>query len=53
MSPCLWTPQDGEADDYWDTACSNSFMFDSDGPSDNRFVFCPFCGRPIKIGGTQ
>jgi len=45
---CKWT-----LDDYhgrWVSGCSgdDGFCFNEGGPADNRFVYCPFCGKPIE-----
>jgi len=46
--PCLW----GEdvADGVWETACGHRhrFVFNAGDPADNEFLFCPYCGRPLK-----
>lgn len=48
--PCLWSWND---DGFWQAACdptgSGAFYFDSGGPSDNHFKFCPFCGKSLEI----
>lgn len=31
----------------WWTTCDQGFEFDQDGPIDNGFVYCPFCGQKI------
>jgi len=44
---CHWT-----YDDYlcaWDTGCKNCFQFTEDGPHQNKFAYCPYCGLPIVI----
>jgi len=48
---CAWTKDE---DGIYTAACHralkevNSFIFTSGGPVENRFTFCPYCGRPIK-----
>lgn len=45
---CYWTGHiryDGEP--YWDTSCQFMFSFFIDGPKENNFKFCPYCGKPI------
>ena len=47
---CGWTKDE---DGIWTAAChamSNhgpSFIFEDGGPKENRFVFCPYCGKPL------
>lgn len=42
---CFWT-YDLEDDTYY-TACSQSFMFNDGDWIENRFKYCPFCGKRI------
>jgi len=42
---CKWTEDD--AGD-WDSDCGDSFIFNNDGPVENHFKFCPYCGRKLK-----
>lgn len=51
MDKCVWTEDD---DGAWDTSCDNRFEFTEDGPEENDFAFCPYCGKklePICCGG--
>jgi hypothetical protein len=43
---CLW----GEdvADGVWETSCGHAFEFNAGDPADNEFLFCPYCGKPLK-----
>jgi rRNA maturation endonuclease Nob1 len=34
---------------FWETSCDNLFQFNNDGPKENHFVYCPYCGKEIKI----
>jgi hypothetical protein len=43
---CKWTYDD---DGYYDTSCDNAFVFISDGPLENDFKYCPYCGREIEV----
>lgn len=42
---CDWTV-DGEG--TWRTGCDNLFQFEVDGPHENHFKFCPYCGKPLE-----
>lgn len=33
----------------WDAACGQSFEFYAEGPKENKFKFCPYCGKRIKL----
>jgi len=44
---CRWCQDD---DGTWQSGCGLLFCFDNDGPSENGFRFCPFCGRPMLVG---
>lgn len=48
---CQWTYDDSSAS--WDTACKNKFQFFVDGPFDNKFRFCPYCGGLIDAPGAK
>lgn len=45
---CQWQ-EDGEA---WATQCGDYFQIENGTPEDNRMVFCPHCGRPIRADDT-
>jgi hypothetical protein len=52
---CQWK-QDHD-NGSWDTSCDNKFEFTNDGPKENEFSFCPYCGgelqiKPTEAGGT-
>ena len=46
---CTWTEDD---DGVWSTQCGEMFEFTNDGLPENRFEFCPYCGKYIKVRGT-
>ena len=37
-STCLWVPDE---DGVWTSECNNKFFFETDGPHENGFKFCP------------
>lgn len=39
---CAWVVDD---DGLWRSSCENVFFFDTDGPHENGFKFCPYCGK--------
>lgn len=43
---CAWT-EDEDGD--WDTACDNKHCFAIDGPTENEYKYCPYCGKPIQV----
>jgi len=45
---CVWTNDD---DGPWTTDCGQSFEFTTDGPRENKFNYCYFCGRALKAAG--
>lgn len=57
---CRWSENE---DGNWDTDCGECFVFETDGPKENRAKWCPYCGRRIepvgffqqnvKSGGTE
>lgn len=42
---CRW----GEDEDgNWETCCAETFFFVDGGPTENRFLFCPYCGGELR-----
>lgn len=41
---CIWTP---DINGIWETQCDNMFEFTDDGPHDNGFKYCPYCGGKL------
>lgn len=41
---CFWKPDE---DGVFHTDCGKSFFFDTAGPRENGFQFCPYCGDEI------
>ena len=45
---CEWVRDEWE--DYFATQCGNTFQFIVDGPEENDFKFCPYCGgRLVEV----
>ena len=45
---CTWIVEVDE-DDIWHTSCGNDFEFTAGNPEDNKFLFCPYCGKRIEV----
>lgn len=45
---CVWTHHDTCDWYYWETSCDNAFEFTVDGPKQNGFQYCPYCGRQLE-----
>lgn len=43
---CKWTYD--SMHDYYETECENAFVFTDGRITDNRFIYCPYCGRKVK-----
>ena len=43
---CQWKEDE---DGIWRSDCGNLFEFMADGPTENEFRFCPYCGANISI----
>lgn len=41
---CVWT----DDVEFYETDCGEAFTFESAGPVENKFAFCPYCGRRVK-----
>ena len=46
---CEWKYNDTEY--YWESSCDHLHIFMSDGPKENEYDFCPYCGKKIKVIG--
>lgn len=46
---CKWKYNDTEY--YWESSCDHLHIFMSDGPKENEYDFCPYCGKKIKVIG--
>jgi len=45
MKYCKWTYQDL---DFYRSECDMDFSFNAGTPKENKFVYCPYCGKKIK-----
>ena len=44
---CEWKYNNSEY--YWESSCEHLHIFMSDGPEENEYDFCPYCGKNIKV----
>jgi hypothetical protein len=44
-SDCSWAVDENG---IWSSACGNTFQFETEGPRENRFRLCPYCGKGIE-----
>jgi len=44
--PCKW--KYNKVDGYWGSDCGVAFVFDNGGPSENGFLHCPKCRKPLE-----
>lgn len=44
LAVCVWRANEEGA---YETMCGNIFEFYADGPQENDFRFCPYCGNPL------
>ena len=44
---CEWKYNDSEY--YFESSCENLHIFMSDGPKENEYEYCPYCGKKIKV----
>ena len=44
---CEWKYNNSEY--YWESSCDHLHIFMSDGPKENEYEFCPYCGKKIKV----
>ena len=43
-----YLPDDQDERDFI-TECGETFSFSSDGPEENKFRHCPYCGKPLEV----
>lgn len=41
---CVWTDED-----FYETSCGHTWVFNDGSPEDNNANFCPFCGGKIVV----
>jgi len=46
-SVCQWAYEG--LDDYWATECGNAHTFITDGPTENKYKFCPYCSKELCV----
>ena len=46
---CEWQEPDVMSEGIWETDCGNAHEFFVDGPVENGYKFCPYCGRRIVV----
>lgn len=39
---CTW---EEDADGIWYSQCGTGYMFETGTPKENRFKYCPYCGK--------
>ena len=49
---CEWEADDKEIDVYY-TKCGQAHIFIDGNPKENNHVFCPYCGKKIKVAPYQ
>ena len=45
---CTWTVDVDFDCRFHETSCNKTFQFTDDGVKENKFRYCPFCGKIIK-----
>jgi len=48
-SPCYLCVWREDEDGSWWSDCDNGFIFNDAGPHENKFEFCPYCGKEITV----
>lgn len=44
---CKWTCGPYVDCEIWETDCGEAFVFETDGPKENKMKFCCYCGKPL------
>lgn len=45
---CVWSLDDATDSSLWETDCGQAFQFNDEGPEENHFRFCYYCGNPLE-----
>ncbi len=46
---CEWiADSNNEYEAVWNTSCHNAFVIIDGTPESNGFVYCAYCGKPLK-----
>lgn len=45
---CVWTLDDNEWGDVWETECGGMWQFETGGPKENKMKFCGYCGGKLN-----
>lgn len=55
IKDCYWIEDmEPDGDIVWQTTCAHTFVFMADGPDENHFKFCPYCGgRLVHLGNSN
>lgn len=48
IKTCTWKHEQTADHAYYVTACGQDFCFEDGTPVDNKFKFCPYCGKKIR-----
>lgn len=46
MEVCYWEEVE-DIPDFYRSDCGDSHLFLKGGPKDNRFAYCPYCGKQL------
>lgn len=46
---CTWTLDSDPDYSVWNTECKNAFIFTEEGPKENGFNYCPYCGDAMRV----
>jgi len=47
LKPCIW--QYNEWHNIWETSCDHAHVFIADGPHENNYKYCPYCGGELEV----
>lgn len=51
---CTWREEvDSDMAGTWNTECQNMFSFSTDGPEENGFNYCPYCGDALHVSKPE
>lgn len=47
--PCIWSQEEFDEYNMWNTECGESFCLETDTPKENKMNYCCYCGKKLRL----
>lgn len=47
--PCIWSKEEFDEYNMWNTECGESFCLETDTPKENKMKYCCYCGKELGL----